>query len=217
MSNPRTSRMNAGTTQVFLSNVFASYGLHHLRSGKEHIRSTFHHKSKVGKSRRINRTTRTRTEDTRNLRNNTRSEDVTLENLSITRQRIDTFLNTCATRVIDTDTRSTHLHGHIHHLTNLERHGFRKRTCRYGKILCKHIHQSSFNSSVTCYHTVARIMLLIHAEVGTTMLNEHIQFFKATLVKQHCNAFASRIFAFGVLFFYRFFSAAHSCFGAKFY
>ena len=33
---------------------------------------------------------------------------------------VDTFLDTCTTRVVDTDTRSTHLHGLVHYLTDLE-------------------------------------------------------------------------------------------------
>ena len=38
----------------------------------------------------------------------------------ITSQGIDTLLNTCTTRVVQSDAGSSHLHGHIHHLTDLE-------------------------------------------------------------------------------------------------
>ena len=87
---------------------------------QEGIRSTFHHQCEVCQCRRINSTAGTRTEDTGNLRNDTRSEDIALEDFCVTCQSVNTFLDTCTARVIDTDTRSTHLHCLIHNLTDLQ-------------------------------------------------------------------------------------------------
>ena len=69
--------------------------------------------------RAVNRTAGTWTEDTGNLRNNPGSQDITLEDFCITGQGVDTFLDTCATRVVQTDNGSTHLHGLIHYFTDL--------------------------------------------------------------------------------------------------
>ena len=124
MSNTRFGGVNARATQVFLAYVFSGYSLYYLRTGKEHVGCTFHHQSKVCQGRRVNGATGTRTENTGNLRNDTRSKYVTLEDFSVASQGINTFLNTCTARVVDTDTRSTHFHGLVHNLTDFQRHGF---------------------------------------------------------------------------------------------
>ena len=120
MSNTRFGRVNACSAEVFLAYVFTGYSFHYFRTCKEHIRSTFHHQCEVCQCRRINSTAGTRTEDTGNLRNDTRSEDIALEDFCVTCQSVNTFLDTCTARGIDTDTRSTHLHCLIHNLTDLQ-------------------------------------------------------------------------------------------------
>ena len=94
MSYTRFGGVYACATQVFLADIFTCYGLYNFRTGEEHIGSAFHHQRKVGKGGRVNGTAGARTEDTGNLRNNAGSKNIALENLGITRQSVDTFLNT---------------------------------------------------------------------------------------------------------------------------
>ena len=169
--------------QIFLTNIFTSHCLHNFRSGKEHIRSSFHHQRKVSQGRRIYGATGTRTKDSGNLRDNAGSENITLENFRITCQSVDTFLNTCTTWVIDTDTGSSHFHCLIHDLANLQRHGFWQRTGRNCEILCKDINQTPFDSTAARYYTVTGIVLLLHTEVCASVFNEHIHFFETSFIE----------------------------------
>ena len=118
--------VNTCTTKALLVNVFTSYALHHFWTSQEHIGSAFNHQGEVGKCRRINGTTGTRTGNHRNLRNHTRSKDVALEDLCISSQCVDTFLDTSTTRVVDTDNGRTHLHAEVHHLADLLTHSLRE-------------------------------------------------------------------------------------------
>ena len=108
---------------MLLVDVLTSNSLHHLRTSQEHVRCAFHHQREVGEGGGVHSTASAGTEDTRNLGDYTRGQDVALEDLGVASQGVDTFLNTCTTRVIDTDHGSTHLHGHIHHLADLLAHG----------------------------------------------------------------------------------------------
>ena len=77
--------------------ILTCYGLYNLRTCQEHVRSLLLHDDEVGQGWRVNGTTGARAHDSRNLWDDTRSEDVALENLTITSEGADTFLNTSTT------------------------------------------------------------------------------------------------------------------------
>ena len=76
--------------------------------------------------RRLDEEIQSHKKEVAELKNDTRSEDVALEDLTITCECADTFLDTCTTRVVHTDDRCTHGHSHIHYLTNLLCHSLRE-------------------------------------------------------------------------------------------
>ena len=77
--------------------ILTCYGLYNLRTCQEHVRSLLLHDDEVGQGWRVNGTTGARAHDSRNLWDDTRSEDVALENLTITSEGADTFLDTGTT------------------------------------------------------------------------------------------------------------------------
>ena len=89
--------VNRCTTEVLCIDVLTSYGLDNLRTSQEHVRSLLLHDNEVGQTWRVNGTTGARAHDSRNLWDDTRSEDVALEDLTITSEGADTFLNTSTT------------------------------------------------------------------------------------------------------------------------
>ena len=191
--------MHAGTTQLLLGYHLAQNGLHNGGAGEEHVRGVLHHQSEVGKRGAVNGTSGAGTHNGGNLRNHTAGHDVALENLAIAGQCVDTFLQTGTTRVVQTDYGSTHLHGDVHNLANLAGQHLTQRTCCYGEILCENINQTAANGSATSYHTIAQIVLLVHTEVCTTVLNEHVHFFETSVIEQHGDAFAGGVLTFLVL------------------
>ena len=122
LSHARLGGVHVGTAQLLLRNILARNGLDHLRAGKEHVRRLATHDDEVCQSRRIYRTACAGAEDRRNLRDDARSHDVTLEDVGITGKSVDALLNTCAARVVETDAGSAVVHGHIHDLADLVRH-----------------------------------------------------------------------------------------------
>ncbi len=117
--------VNAGATEVLGVDVLAGDGLHHLRTGEEHVAGALGHEDEVGEGRGVNGTTGAGAHDGGNLGNHTRSEDVALEDLTVTGQSRDAFLNAGATGVVHADDRRTIAHGHIHNLADLLSHGLR--------------------------------------------------------------------------------------------
>ena len=133
-----------------------------------------------------------------------------MENLGKAGQGVDAFLYACASRVVDADAGRTHLHGEVHDFAYLLRHGFGKGAAVHGEVLGKNIDKATIDGSATGYHAVAQVMFLFHAEVVAAVGDKHVDFLKTAFVKEHRDAFASRVFAFFVLFGDSFFSAAQS-------
>ena len=210
MRDTRFGRMYARSAQLLGIDVFSRYGFYNSRPGKEHIRRSFCHQCKVGQCGTVYRTTSTRAENTRNLRYYARGQNIALENLGKTGQRIDTFLNTRSARVIDADTRHPHFHGKIHHFTDFLCHGLRKRTTIYSKVLCKNINKATIDRTATGNNAVAQIMFLFHPEIMAAMSYEHIDFLKTTFIEEHRDALASGIFSFLMLFGDRFLAASQT-------
>ena len=210
MSHTRLGGVHCSTTELLLCNVFAGHCLNHLRTCQEHVRDALCHDGEVGQCGAINGTTGTRTEDCRDLGNDTRSEDVALEDFGITAQSIYTFLNTRTAGVVKADDGSSHLHCHIHNLADFLRHSFGKRACRNGEVLCKNINKATIDCTVTGNNAVAKIMLFVHTEVCTTVLNEHIEFFETTLIEELCYSLARCVFASGVLLLDSLFATAET-------
>ena len=86
MRNARFGRVNFCTSQVFCTDIFAGNGFYHLRSGNEHVRTLIGHQDEIGQGRRVYGSTGTGAENSGYLWNNPGSQDVTLENFSISCQ-----------------------------------------------------------------------------------------------------------------------------------
>ena len=76
---------------------------------------------------------------------------------------------------------------------------FRARVSERDEVLCEDIYETSVNSTVSCNDTVAEECGLLHSEVGAAVGDEHVEFFKAAFVEEHCDPFAGSVFALLVL------------------
>ena len=191
--------MNTGTAEVLRVNILACNGFYHLRTCKEHITCAFGHQNEVGKSRGVNGTAGARTKDHGDLRNDPRSKDVTLKDLTISGERGDTLLNTSAATVVHANDRSTVLHSHIHNLTDLLCHCLGERTTVDREVLGIDINKTTVDSSGTGYDTITEELLLLHAEVVTTVKLEHVVFLERILVYKHFDALTGCVLAAGML------------------
>ena len=66
--------------------------------------------------------------------------------------------------------------------------GFGQRTTEHGEVLAEHEHQTAVDGAVAGHHPVTWDVVLVHAEVGTAVLDEHVPFLEAATVEQHLDA-----------------------------
>ena len=191
VSDTTLGGMYAGTTELLLGNVFTRDGLDDLGAREEHIARTLAHNVEVSKSRRVNGTTSTRTEDSGDLGDHTRSQDVVLEDVTIAAESVDTFLNTGTTRVVKADDRSTHLHSELHDLTDLRSQHFGECTTEDGEVLCKDIDQTTVDRTGPGDDTVTEELRLVDTEVRRAVQDEGVDFVEATFVKEEGDTLAS--------------------------
>ena len=194
--------MCISTTQLFLVHFFVSHCLHYVRTSDEHVALFLHHEDEVGQCRRIAGTTGTRTEDSRDLRNHSRSNGILVENRGITRNTSYTFLNTGTTRVVQGNHRCTVLQCQFLYLYNLAGTGSTQRTAVYRKVIGIYIYQTSVDLSVSTNDSVTRNVVLFHTEISTVVNHKLVDFVERTLVEQHIDTLAGSHVTVGVLSFH---------------
>src|SRR4051812_46029865 len=94
-------------------------GLNYVRTSHKHVACVLNHQYKIGHGRAVNRTTSAGTHDRRKLWNYTTTSHIPVKDICITSKRNNTFLDSRATAVIQTNNRSSVLHRKIHDLTDL--------------------------------------------------------------------------------------------------
>ncbi len=113
-------------TQFFFADFFVDDSLYYIRACHEHMAFFLYHKNKVGKGGRVASSTGTRAENGGNLWNHTTCHRILIEDIRITGKAFDTFLNTSAARIVQSDNRSTILQGKLLHFHNLPGIGSRQ-------------------------------------------------------------------------------------------
>ncbi len=199
IGHTRLAGVYRSTSELLLRHLFARYGLHHRRTGQEHVARVALHDGEVGQRGRVHRATGAGTQDDGDLRNDARSHHVALENLGIAGQRIHALLNTRTAGVVESDAGCAGPHGHVHHLAYLLGHRLGERTARYGEILCENINQTAVDRTVAGHHPVAVGMALLHAEIVTAVCHEHVELLETALVQEHLYPLTGSVLALGVL------------------
>ena len=75
----------------------------------------------------------------------------------------------------------------------------RQRAAEHGEVLAEDEDQPAVDRAVAGDHAVARDLLLLHAEIGAAMLDEHVPFLEGAGVEQQLDALAGGELALGVL------------------
>ena len=190
MGHARLLAVDAGTTKVVGADILADDGLHDFRTREEHVAAHIGHDDEVGEGGRIHGATGARTEDGRNLRDDTRSVDVALEDLSVTGEGAGTLLDTGTARVADADDGSANFHGLVHHLADLQRHGLTQGATEHGEVLGVDVDDAAVDGAVTGDDAVAEVLLLVETEIDGAMGHEHVSLFEAAFVEQDGDTFA---------------------------
>ena len=90
-------------TEFFERDVFASNGLDNIWARNKHVACFAHHEYEVGHCRRVHSATRAWSENHRDLWDNTTCLHVAMEDAAVARERHNTFLDSRAGSVIETN------------------------------------------------------------------------------------------------------------------
>ena len=82
------------------------------------------------------------------MRNYTRGQSIPEENITISCQTDDTFLNTCASRIVEADDRSAALDCQVHYLADFLGNNLGQRAAEHGEILGIDINQPVMNLAI---------------------------------------------------------------------
>ncbi len=209
--------MGDRSPQLFGGDRFVGDGFNHVGAGHEHVGAVLDHEDEVGHGRRIDRAAGTGPHDHGHLGNDAGSHDVALEHVGVAAQRIHPFLDARTAGIVEPDDRGAHLHGLIHDLADLLGMGFGQGAAIDGEILTEHEHQATVEGPVAGDDAVAGHLLLLHAEVGAAVLDEHVPLFEGVRVQKQLDALAGGQFALGMLSLYTLDTAPEAGFLALFF
>ena len=130
--------------------VFTTFG-----PGHEHVRRAAHHVDEVGDRRRIHRAAGARPEDRRDLRHDARRERVAQEDVGVSAERDDAFLDARAAGVVEADHRRAVPHREIHDLADLLGERLGQRSAEHGEVLREDVDQPAVDAAVAGDDAVA--------------------------------------------------------------
>ena len=117
--------MRHGTAQPFLGDVFMGDGLDDVGTGDEHVAGAVDHEDEIGDGGRVDGAAGAGSHDGGNLRHDAAGQRVAQEDIGVTGQGSDAFLNTGAAGIVQAHQRGSVLQREIHHFANFLRVGFR--------------------------------------------------------------------------------------------
>ena len=157
MGDAADCSVNLGASQLFRADILMNYSFDDIRACNKHVGGIFNHKGKIGHGRAVNRAAGARPHDTGNLGNHTAGLNISMENLSISSQRIHAFLNPGATGVVQPNDGRADPDRMVHNLADFLGMGFPQGTSNYGKVLAEDKHLPAINGSMTGYHAISRV------------------------------------------------------------
>ncbi len=137
--------------------------------------------------------------DRADLRDHAAGQRVAQKNFCIAGQRHHSFLNSCTSGIIQADYGCAYAHGVVHDLCNFLRVGFRERAAEDGEILREDVDQAAIDAAEAGDESVARGLLLFHAEIVAVMGYELVELFEGTFIEKQLDSLAGAEFAFFVL------------------
>src|SRR4029079_12581686 len=98
------------------------------------------------------------------------------------------FLDARAPRIVEADHGRADLHRHVHDLADLLRVPRGGRAAEHGEVLREDIDEAAVYRARAGDNAVAGDLLLVHAEVGAIMLDEHVIFFETAGIEKDAQA-----------------------------
>src|SRR6185437_4180794 len=142
---------------------------------------------------------RARAHDDGDLRDHAGAHHVALEDFAVTRERSYTFLNARAARIEQADDRRAVLQRHVLHLADLLGVRFGQRAAEDGEVLREDIDHAAVDGAPAGDHAIACDAVLLRAEIGVAMFDEHVELLERAGIEEEFEALARGELAAGVL------------------
>ena len=176
--------VHVGAADVVHRHRLARHRLDHLRAGDEHVGVLPGHHDKVHERRRIGGAARTRAADHGDLRHHARQEDVHVEDVAVTGQRVDTFLDAGAGGILEGDDRRAELGGLLHQRDDLFGVHLAERSADNREILAERRDDASADVTRARHDPVGRQVLVLHAEEAGGMVDVGPELLEGVVLKQ---------------------------------
>ena len=186
----RFRRVDGGAAELFCRHRLVGYGLHHVRPGDEHVGGVAHHEDEVGHRRRIDVAAGAGTHDDGNLRNDARGQHVALEHLGIAAECGHALLDAGAAGIVDADDGRAVPQRHVLHLLDLFGMRLRQRAAEHREILGEQKDRAAVDGAPAGDDAVAGDLLLLHAEIGGAMLDEHVELLERAFIEKNLDTLA---------------------------
>ena len=158
-------RMRRRAAELLERDLFSGDRLHDVGTGDEHVRGALDHEDEVGHRGRVDGTAGARAHDQRDLRDHPARLDVAPEDLRVSGERDDAFLDPRAAGVVDPDHRTAVLHGQVHHLADLLGEDLAERAAENREVLREKKDPAAENAAVSRDDGVAVRATIHHPEV----------------------------------------------------
>ena len=108
-------------------------------------------------------------------------QHVALEDFRIAAERRHAFLDARAAGIVEADDRRAVAQRHVLHLLDLLGMGFRKRAAEDGEVLGEEEDGPAIDGAPAGDDAVAGDLVLLHAEIGRAVLDEHVELLEGVL------------------------------------
>ena len=183
--------MRRRRSKLFKRSLFAGRSFNHLRTADEHIGIVLELNAEVHQCWTVGCTASARSRNDRDLRNDSRCQNIRPKDFPITSKALDAFLDARSTGIVHRNNRRTEFNRALHGFGHFLRMTAAEGTSTHQKILRNHGHRPTIHIAYSCHNAVTGKMLFFKAESADIMFHEHSRFLEGTRIYKVINPFAS--------------------------
>ncbi len=197
-----------GSAELVFGDLFVGDGLDDVGAGDEHVGRVLDHEDEVGDGGGVDGSSGAGAHDGGDLRDDAAGERVAEEDVGVSGEGHDAFLDAGTAGVVEADDGSADAHGGVHELDDFGGVGFGERAAEDGEVLREDEDETAFDASVAGDEAVAEELLLLHAEVGAAVRDHLVGLFEGAFVEKELDALTGRHLALLTLRCYAGFASA---------
>ena len=191
--------MDFGPAQLVEADLLASRDPDHLRAGNEHVAEVLDHEDEVRDRGRVDGATGAWSGDHRDLRHHAGGLDVPVEDVGISGQADDPFLDAGTARIVDPQAGTAGPDGQVHHLADFLGEHLTQRSAKHAGVMREDEDVAAVDRAVAGDDAVTWDLFLAHSKGLCPVHRKGIEFGKGSRIDQKLDTLTRRELAFRVL------------------